>query len=77
MKSINASTERFDAVEILTVPGLFTTQKVDRATVPSWMYLYELPSDRADWSQPCLVGRHITGERFGVVTLTQARARSV
>lgn len=33
MKSINASTERFDAVEILTVPGLFTTQKVDRANI--------------------------------------------
>ena len=67
MKSINASTERFDAVEILTVPGLFTTRKVDRATVPSWMYLYEMQSDRSDWSQPCLLGRHITGERFGTV----------
>ena len=35
MNPINASTERFEAVEILTVPGLFTTQRVDRATVPS------------------------------------------
>ena len=36
-------------------------------TVPSWMYLYEMQSDRSDWSQPCLLGRHITGERFGTV----------
>lgn len=67
MNPINASTERFEAVEILTVPGLFTTQRVDRATVPSWMYIYEMQTDPADWSQPCLLGRHITVEHFGTV----------
>lgn len=34
MNPINASTERFEAVEILTVPGLFTSQRVDRTTLP-------------------------------------------
>ena len=67
MNAINANTERFEAVEILTVPGLFTTHRVDRATVPSWMYLYEMQTDPDDWSQPCLLGRHITVEHFGTV----------
>ena len=67
MNPINASTERFEAVEILTVPGLFTSQRVDRTTLPPWMHLYEMQTDPDDWSQPCLLGRHITVEHFGTV----------
>lgn len=67
MYPINASTETFEAVEILTVPGLFTTLRVDRSTLPKWMYLYEMQTDPEDWSQPCLLGRHITVEHFGTV----------
>ena len=67
MNHINASTERFEAVEILTVPGLFTSQRVDRTTLPPWMHLYEMQTDPNDWSQPCLLGRHITVEHFGTV----------
>ena len=54
-------------MEILTVPGLFTSQRVDRATLPPWMHLYEMQTDPNDWSQPCLLGRHITAEHFGTV----------
>ena len=67
MYPINASTERMEEVEILTVPGLFTTRRVDRTTVPPWMYLYEMQTDPDDWSQPCLLGKHITVEHFGTV----------
>ena len=67
MNPINASTERFEAVEILTVPGLFTTHRVDRDTVPSRMYLYEMQTNPEDWGQPCLLGRHVTSEHFGTV----------
>lgn len=67
MYPINASTERFEEVEILTVPGLFTTQRVDRSTLPPWTYLYEMQTDPNDWSQPGLLGRHITVEHFGTV----------
>ena len=52
MYHINASKERLKAVEILTVPGLFTIHRVDRATLPPWMHLYEMQSDPNDWSQP-------------------------
>lgn len=41
MYHINASKERLKAVEILTVPGLFTIHRVDRATLPPWMHLYQ------------------------------------
>lgn len=34
MYLVNANTERLEEVEILTVPGLFTTRRVDRATLP-------------------------------------------
>ena len=67
MYPVNASTERLEEVEVLTVPGLFTTQRVDRSTLPPWMYLYEMQTDPDDWSQPCLLGRHITVDHFGTV----------
>lgn len=67
MYHINTSKERLKAVEILTVPGLFTIHRVDRTTLPPWMHLYEMQSDPNDWSQPCLLGRHITVEHFGTV----------
>ena len=41
MYLVNANTERLEEVEILTVPGLFTTRRVDRATLPPWMHLYD------------------------------------
>lgn len=67
MYPIDAATERFEAVELLGIPGLFTTQRVNRATVPKGMYAYELQTSPEDWSQPCLLARHITVEHFGTV----------
>ena len=49
MYLVNANTERLGEVEILTVPGLFTTQRVDRATLPPWMHLYEMQTDPEAW----------------------------
>ena len=67
MYSINAGTARFEEVEILGIPALFTTLRVDRTTVPKGMYAYDMQTDPEDWSQPCLLGRHITVEHFGTV----------
>lgn len=67
MYSIDASKERFEAVEILEIPGLFTTERIDRTTVPKGMYAYDMQASEEDWSQPCLIGRHITVEHFGTV----------
>lgn len=67
MHPIDAATERFEAVAILGVPGLFTTLRVDRATVPKGMYAYDMQTSESDWSQPSLIGRHITVEHYGTV----------
>jgi len=67
MYPVDAKTTRFESVELLEVPGLFTTERVNRATVPKGMYLYELQTSEEDWSQPGLMGRHITVDHMGTV----------
>ena len=67
MYPCNAQTERFEAVELLGIPGLFTTQRVSRASVPKGLYLYEMQTSEDDWSQPCLLARSILVEHFGTV----------
>lgn len=67
MYPLDATKQTFDVVEILGIPGLFTVERVARSTVPKGMYLYEMQTSEDDWSQPCLLGRHITVEHFGTV----------
>ena len=67
MSAVDVRTGRFVAVEILGIPALFTTQRVDRSTVPKGMYAYDMQTSAQDWSQPCLIARHITVEHFGTV----------
>ncbi|WP_352416767.1 LPD28 domain-containing protein [Oscillibacter ruminantium] len=67
MYPIDAATARFEAVEILSVPGLFTTSRVNRATVPKGMYAYDMQTAEDDWGSPCLLAQHITVEHYGTV----------
>lgn len=67
MYPLDATKETFGAVEILGIPGLFTVERVNRATVPKGMYLYEMQTSEDDWSQPCLLGRRIMVEHYGTV----------
>lgn len=67
MYPLDATKETFETVEILGIPGLFTVERVSRATVPKGMYLYEMQTDENDWCQPCLLGRRIIVEHFGTV----------
>lgn len=67
MYPLDATEETFEVVEIVGIPGLFTVERVSRATVPQGMHLYEMQTDEDDWSQPCLLGRHITVEHYGTV----------
>lgn len=67
MSAVDARTERFEAVEIVGTPGLFTTRRVDRSTIPKGMYAYDMQTSEEDWSQPCVLARHITVEHFGTV----------
>lgn len=67
MYPLDAQTHRFEAVEILGIPGLFTTERINRASIPPGLYLYEMQTSEADWSQPCLLAPCITVEHFGTV----------
>ncbi len=67
MSAVDARKEHYEAVEILGVPGLFTTLRVDRTTIPKGVYAYDMQTSEQDWSQPCLLARHITVEHFGTV----------
>lgn len=67
MNAINASKEQFEAVEILGIPGLFTTERIDRSTVPQRMYAYDMQTSSEDWGLPGMIAHHITVEHFGTV----------
>lgn len=67
MYPINALTEHFEAVEILGIPALFTTLRVDRETVPKGMYAYDMKTNEEDWLFPDLLGRHVTVDHYGTV----------
>ena len=67
MYPIDAKTAKFEEVEILGIPALFTTERVSRATVPAGMYAYDLQTDETDWTQPCVLARHILVEHYGTV----------
>ncbi len=67
MYPIDAKAERFEAVEILGIPGLFTTGRVDRKTIPPGMYAYDMQSSEDDWSQPCLLACRVMVEHYGTV----------
>ena len=40
MSAVDARKEHYEAVEILGIPGLFTTLRVDRTTIPKGVYAY-------------------------------------
>ena len=67
MSAVDARKEHYEAVEILGIPGLFTTLRIDRATIPKGVYAYDMQTSEQDWSHPCLIARHITVEHFGTV----------
>ena len=42
MSAVDARKEHYEAVEILGIPGLFTTLRVDRTTIPKGVYAYDI-----------------------------------
>ena len=67
MSAVDARKEHYEAVEILGIPGLFTTLRIYRATIPQGVYAYDMHTTEQDCSPPCLLARHITVEHFGTV----------
>ena len=57
--TVDARKERFELVEVLGHPMLFTCLRVDRSTVPKGLYLYEVRNDDDQCGLPVEIGRWV------------------
>lgn len=65
--TINAMTERLETIEILGIPGLFSTLPIDRDSIPTGMYAYDMQTSAEDWSHPSCLAISITEQHYGTV----------
>ena len=66
-----ANTLNYDAVTIFGKPALFTDWRIDRDTVPSGLYCYELRHEDEDWGSPCQIVRRILVNFFGTILTSE------
>jgi len=59
--------EKYQEVEIFDVPGLFSNGRIDPATIPEGMYVYDLRGSDYDPGQPITVENHVTVNHAGSV----------
>lgn len=59
--------EKYQEVEIFDIPGLFSNGRIDPATIPEGMYVYDLRGSDDDPGQPITVENHVTVNHAGSV----------
>ena len=59
--------EKYQKVEIFDVPGLFSNGRIDPATIPEGMYVYDMRGSDDDPGQPIAVESHVTVNHAGSV----------
>lgn len=59
--------EKYQEVEIFDAPGLFSNGRIDPATIPEGMYVYDLRGSDDDPGQPIAVESHVTVNHAGSV----------
>ena len=59
--------EKYQEIEIFDVPGLFSNGRIDPATIPEGMYVYDLRGSDYDPGQPITVENHVTVNHAGSV----------
>lgn len=59
--------EKYQEVEIFDVPGLFSNGRIDPATIPEGMYVYDLRGSDYDPGMPVTVENHVTVNHAGSV----------
>lgn len=67
----NANDIIYDEVTLLGTPALFTDWRVDRATIPTGMFLYEVRHADSDWDDPCQLAWGILVNFYGTVLTAQ------
>ena len=55
MSRRNATEEIFELVTVLDKAMLFSEERIDRATVPKDLYMYEVRHSDGDWGAPAEV----------------------
>ena len=63
----NAMDESFEEVTVLGKPMIFTCARIDRATVPKGMYLYEVRHDDDQRGDPVQIGKWIMVNHWGTI----------
>ena len=67
----NANEIIFDEIIVLGTPALFTDWRVDRASVPADMRMYEVRHTDEDWGEPCQLARGIFVNFYGTILTLQ------
>lgn len=62
----DAMTEDFEEITVFNKPALFTNIRIDKATVPKGLYMYEVRHND-DWSDPVQIGKSIVVNHFGTI----------
>lgn len=63
----NANEIIYDEVSIFGIPALFTDWRVDRASVPDSLTLYEVRHAEEDWGEPCQIACGILVNFYGTI----------
>lgn len=71
---IDVNTTDFELVTVFDQPAVFTEFRVDRSTVPSGMYLYEVRHGDEGWDTPFELGERIFVNYFGAIITNRSIA---
>lgn len=63
----DAKTDTYEKIELFGKEVLLTTARIDRASVPEGLYLYELRHHSEDWSDPVQIGEGVLVNFYGTV----------
>ena len=69
----NANEIIFDEIIVLGTPALFTDWRVDKASVPTDMKMYEVRHADEDWGDPCQLARGIFVDFYGTMDFESSR----
>jgi len=63
--------ERYEAVEYLGKPALFTDERIDRATLPEGLFCYDLRGSDDDPGQPATIEESVTVNHAGSLIMSE------
>ena len=72
MRGEDAYKEDYEHIELFGEPGLFTNSRIDRETVPTGWYCYDLRGSDDDPGDPTTVEEQVTSNHAGTVLLPKA-----